>query len=191
LTALEEQLATLEELGLVLGEGVTVHDLTAIVPRGALEAEPYRGVIEVMGYDMEREPFTPLCDRLWMCDYECIEGPGSYREILERLERLTACGMAMQDIQDHVDFDAGEAFVQFTSRGTRFQWDVKFDGDWIDPLLLAAYAVRLRESGSLLQLYSNHTDYGQVALLGAFTPDDKARFDELTSIEMPLMEEQI
>jgi hypothetical protein len=188
---LEEQLKTFGAIGLSLNADVTEDDLFSITPKSELEARPYAALAEAMASDLEREPFTPLCERLWMLDYECIEGPGSYREILERLERLTAYGLAMERIEDHVDLDAGEAWVQFTSRGTRYQWDVKFDGDWVDPLLLAAYAVRLREGGSVLELYSNHTDYGQVAMLGAFLPDDKRRFDALTSIEMPLMEEQV
>lgn len=188
---LEEQLRALADAGLVLNGGVTADDLTLFEPRAALEAQPFKGVIEAMGHDLEHAPFTPMCNRLWMCDYECIEDAGSYRQILLRLELMTGGGMAMERITDHIDHDAGEAWVQFSSRGTRYQWDAKFDGDWLDPYMLAAYAVRLRESGSKLEIYSNHTDYGQVALLGAFTREEKRRFDALSKVELILMEEQV
>ena len=188
---LEEQIKALAGAGLVLNQGVTADDLTGFESRSALEAEPFKGLIEALGSDLERAPFTPICDRLWMCDYECIEDDGSYRQIFVRLERMTGGGMAMERITDHVDLEAGEAWVQFSSRGKRYQWDAKVDDDWLDPYMLAAYAVRLRESGSKLEIYSNHTDYGQVALLGAFTRAEKRRFDELSKVQLIRIEEQV
>ncbi len=41
-----------------------------------------------------------------------------------------------------------------------------------------------------LLIYSNHTDYGQIAFFAAFTPEQKARFDEICKIKLILIEEQ-
>ena len=93
-------------IGLSLNTDATEEDLFAVTPKDSLEARPYTALAQAMAHDVQREPFTPLCDRLWFCDYECIEGPGSYRLVLERLERLTAHGMLMEGIEDHVDPEA-------------------------------------------------------------------------------------
>ena len=83
---LEQQLSVLGDIGLELNAGITDADLTAFQARAVLESKPYHGLVEVMGIELEREPFSPICDRLWMCDYERVEDHGAYREVILRLQ---------------------------------------------------------------------------------------------------------
>lgn len=182
--ALETQLEELTQCGLTLAPEAREEDLTMFETRDALEREPYRGLIEAMGFDLEREPFTPICDRLWMCDYERIEDHGAYVEILERLETMTGGALGVTRPTDHVDLDEEVAWLEFELGGQRIHWDFEFDDDWMDPKILIEYDELLAQRGSALRLYSNHRDYGQVAFIGAFRPDEKQQFDRRSKIRL-------
>jgi len=84
--SIEEQLDTLRGWGQLINDRATVEDLFIFESREKLEKQPYKGIIEALGYEIERSPFTPVCMKLWMCDYERIEDHGAYTEIIERLE---------------------------------------------------------------------------------------------------------
>lgn len=181
---IEAQLASLAKAGLILNAGVVEADLTAFHSRVDLERNPFVGLVEALGNDLEREPFTPVCDHLWMCDFERIEDHGAYRDVLLRLERMTGRALSLSGIADHVDVDAGEAWVEFEFRGDHVRWDLRVDNDWLDPQVLTNYDSLLKTSGSAIRLYLNQDDYGQVAFLGAFSPEEKAAFDKLTRIKL-------
>lgn len=183
-----DQLAALARAGISVNTGVVESDFEMFATRVELEATPYKELVEVLGQTIEREPFTPLCDRLWMCDFERVEDHGAYREIFERLERMTGGALKASGITDHVDVEEGEAWLEFDVAGEREHWDFRVEDDWMDPELIARYAALLAKSGSRLQLYSNERDYGQVAFFGAFTPAEKSAFDALTSIKLTLVE---
>jgi len=187
---IEQQVAILAEIGVTVNDGVAVDDLTAFEDRDELELQPYAGLVEALGYEIERKPFTPKCNRLWMCDYERIEDHGDYKAVLERLELMTYCALGLRDIKDYVDIEDDEAWVEFTYRGATIHWDAEVDNDWLDPFIIVKYDALLKESRSLFRIYSNHTDYGQIAFFAAFTPEQKARFDEICKIKLILIEEQ-
>lgn len=187
----EAQLAALAQAGIVVNAGVVEADLTTFQSRADLERTPYVGLVEVLGIALEREPFTPICDRLWMCDFECIEDHGSYAAVVERLELMTGGALHLANIEDHVDLEAGEAWVAFDVGGERTRWDLRVDDDWLDPQVLAKYDELLEASGSAIRLSMNQDDYGQVAFLGAFRPEEKSIFDALTTIELAPLAEQL
>jgi hypothetical protein len=187
---IEQQVAILAEIGVTVNDGVAVDDLTAFGDRDELELQPYAGLVEALGYEIERKPFTPKCNRLWMCDYERIEDHGDYKAVLERLELMTDCALGLRDIKDYVDIEDDEAWVEFTYRGATIRWGAEVDNDWLDPFIIVKYDALLKDSRSLFRIYSNHTDYGQIAFFAAFTPEQKARFDEICKIKLILIEEQ-
>jgi hypothetical protein len=188
---IEQQVAILAEIGVTVNEGLAIDDLIAFEDRDEFELQPYVGLVEALGCEIEREPFTPKCNRLWMCDYERIEDHGDYQAVIERLEIMTDCALGLQDIKDYVDvIEDDEAWVEFTYRGRTIHWDAEVDNDWLDPFIIVKYDALLKESRSLFRIYSNHTDYGQVAFFAAFTPEQKARFDEICKIKLILIEEQ-
>lgn len=188
--ALEKQIEALADLGLELNPGVTEADLTAFRERAALEAKPFVGLVEVMGIDLEREPYSPICDRLWMCDFERIEDHGAYRDVVLRLEAMTGGQLGLTEVKDYVDVEEGTAWVEFDHGGQRVRWDLVVEDDWLDPDVLVRYDRLLGEAGSARRIYSNPSDYGQVAFLEALTAAEKAELDRLTRIELAPIEEQ-
>lgn len=182
--SLEHQLERLAELGLVLNSGVDEAQLTTFEDRKSLEATPYKGLVEVMGMELEEEPYTPICNPLWMCDYERIEDHGAYVEVLQRLELLTAGALGADDVRDFVDVEEGVAWLEFDCDGERVRWELLVDDDWLDPTIFVRYDDLLAAKGAAVRIYSNHTDYGQVAFIAAFTSDQKKDFDELTRVKL-------
>jgi len=110
---IEQQLASLSRAGLVLNAGVSESDLTTIHPRAELERKPFVGLVEVLGIEIEREPFTPICDRLWLCDFERIEDDGAYVDVVARLERMTGRVLGLVGVVDLADVRSAKAWVEF------------------------------------------------------------------------------
>lgn len=181
---IEQQLAELAKIGITVHPGITIADLESFETRDEMETEPYAGLVESLGYDIERRPFTPKCDRLWMCDYERIVSDGDYVQIIERLERMTGRALGLADIRDRVDLEANVAWVEFVHRGQRMRWDAKVEDDWMDPRIVANYDELLGSAGAPVRIYSNYTDYGQVEFFAAFTAAEKQRFDRLCKIRL-------
>lgn len=181
---LESQLEHLAELGLILNPGVDEEQLTTFEDRESLESKPYKRLVEVMGIELEEEPYTPLCNQLWMCDYERVEDHGAYVEVLQRLELMTSGAVKIENARDHVDIEEDRAWIEFDYQGQRIHWDFEVDNDWLDPSILVKYDELLKSSGSPIRIYSNHGDYGQVAFLGALQMQQKKKFDKLTRVKL-------
>jgi len=60
----------------------------------------------------------------------------------------------------------------------------------MDPRLLVTYDDLLAARAPQIHLCANHKDYGQAALVGAFTVQQKRAFDRLTSVEMRALAEE-
>ena len=185
---LEDQLARFAELGITQNADTLESDLFAFHTKDELEKKPFKLLAEALGMDIEREPWTPISDRLWMCDFERIEGPGSYQSVIARLERMTHGVLGLTNIKDHVvQFEEDledEAWVEFEHRGEAVRWELKVEDDWLDPAILQKYDALLEQSADNHRLFANFSDYGQVAFLAAFTPSQHKRFRKLTGIKM-------
>ena len=181
---LEDQLAHLAEIGITQNPGTLEKDLFMLGTKEELERNPYKTLAEVLGMEIEREPWTPISDRLWMCDFERIEDHGAYKDVVLRLESMTESALSLSGVRDYVDIEEGTAWVEFRHGDRTVRWDLKVDNDWLDPQVLVQYDDLLEGSGAGVRLYANFSDYGQVAFLAAFTPDQLKRFTKLTSIEM-------
>lgn len=187
---MEQQLAVLADIGITFSDGVTVNNLIAFKDRDELESQPYFGIIEVLGYEIEREPFTPKCNQLWMCDCERIVDDGDYKAVIERLELMTHQALGLTEIKDYVDLEDEKAWVEFVFHGKTIRWDAQVDNDWLDSSIIVKYDALLKESGSLVRIYSNYKDYGQVAFFAAFTSEQKVKFDKVCKIKLILIERQ-
>lgn len=186
----DAQLKAFAELGIELADGVTNEDLAGLIDPEDLASEPYRTVAVAISHGLERPPWTAIADRIWMCDYECIEGPGSYADIVERLEAMTGGALGLANIDDRVtseDVDGkDEAWVGFDYGTIKVKWEFEVDDDWLDPTVIVKYDELLRDSRSDVRIHvvSPQTEFGQAALFGAFTAPQAKRFTELTGIEM-------
>ena len=181
------QLEHLERMGIVVNEGVSEADIVSADGRAALEARPYDRLIRALAHEIEREPFTPKADRLWMCDPELIAAPGDYTEVLRRLERLTGGALGLTQITDDVNLDAGIAWVQFQHGGRVVRWHMRVEDDWLDPVVLARYQRLLIDARASVRLYADDEGASQSMMLAAFTPEQKALFDEMSRIRLELV----
>ena len=185
---LEEQLAALAELGVRMSDGAEEEDLFAFESREELEAEPFGRLAEALARSLERPPWTPIADRLWLCDLECIEDDGAYVEVVERLERMTEHALGLDQVEDRVSLDepdGGVAWVQFAHRGETVRWELEVADDWCDPGIFVCYDRLLRDSGSALRLHvADGRDHGQSVFLAAFDARDAKRFSKLAGIRL-------
>ena len=188
--SLYAQQEALKACGVTVNAGVTESDLVAFESKADMEKKPYAGLVEVLGIELEREPYTPISNSLWMCDYERVEDHGAYKEIIERLELMTGSALKLSNIEDYVDVEEGKAWVEFDFNGERFHWDAQVDNDWMDPYIIVKYNQLLKSSSSDYRIYSNHSDYGQVAFFAAFTVEQYKCFRKLSKIKLELIETQ-
>jgi hypothetical protein len=167
---LEEQLSRLAELGLPLAAGRTVDDLLYSWPRESYEHRPLDLVLFVLGSAVEAEPWGRwFCDRAWNFDTECVHGQGAYVSIARQLCRIAGRPDALVDLRDHVDVDAGEAWIDYSVGGQRRHWRIEVRDDWADMIVVSYLMDDLEHDGQ--RFYARHN--GQVMTL-FFLDDDAA-----------------
>lgn len=175
---LEEQLATLDELGLKLNEGVTIDDLLHSWDLEEYEKQPYDLVLFALGSEVERAPWgRPVCDRVWNLDAECIEGPGDYVTIVENLCRVAAAPNLITDIEDSVDLEAETAWLKYTVDGQQRNYEIPVDNDQADPNTVAAIMSDIARDGK--HFYSK--DNGQSSIWFYLDPGTATKLNELTN----------
>ena len=76
---------------------------------------------------------------MWHFDSECIEDRGAYVRIAERIRDLTGGRLALSNLRDHVDLEAGTAWLAFSSGGQDYRWDLRVDDDWVDPAVFEKF----------------------------------------------------
>ncbi|MFO7715087.1 hypothetical protein [Desulfosarcina sp.] len=72
-------------------------------------------------------------DDVWYVDTECITRPGDYIGIAERVADMSGGRLALSDLEDHVDVEAGTAWLAFKVGDRHYKWDLKVNDDWVDP----------------------------------------------------------
>lgn len=182
--SLEQQLIEVGHFGVKLNTGVTVDDLFIFQPREVHEAAPYKELFPVLGCDIERAPYTPICNQFWMCDYERIEDHGSYTEVIIRLQRMTSSALPITNLSDYVDVEGGIAWVEFNLAESRIHWDAQVDNDWLDPHIIVKFDELLRTYNTQLRIFSNHADFGQSALFCCFTTTDFEQIKKLVPFSL-------
>lgn len=145
---LEQQLATLSELGLKLNDGITVDDLLYSWDREEYENESFDTILFMLGSEVEREPWgRNVCDHAWNFDVECIEGDGSYVTIVQNLCRVAGAPDLITDLDDSVDIENGTAWLKYTIDGKQRHYTVAVDNDWADPATVGAVMEDIERDG--------------------------------------------
>jgi xanthosine utilization system XapX-like protein len=159
---LETQLAKLAELGLVLNAGIEIEDLLYSLDRSEPEAEPFLPLIGLLGIEVERAPWgRRICDRVWNFDTECIYATGDYVKIAQKLGLLTGTPDYLTELVDSVDFEANNAWLEYTIESRRQRWSIELNDDWADMMALSYVMENLQRDGK--QFYS--IDNGQAMIL--------------------------
>lgn len=99
-------------------------------------SEPIEAMYIFLGAKTQQKPYRNISDNCWLMDMEAIEGVGSYKRILENIERISKGDLRFRDIRDYCnDNDDGKAWVNFTFEGNEFSWQLAVNDDWADPQL--------------------------------------------------------
>jgi len=127
-----EQLAT---LGIRRCAGISDDDLLLSLGGTLDSPADWVGLLCTLGGEVERGEFQRISDDIWHVDAECIEDNGDYVRLVERFAILTKGLLPLKNIRDHVDIEAGEAWVEFDLDGKTIHWDLPVDNDWMAPEL--------------------------------------------------------
>ena len=179
----DKQLETFTNLGFRLNPGISVTDVDRWGGKKEFDDPPYMMLYITLGQTIEREPWTPLTDRVWDFDVEAIEDHGAYVEIMKNLERISRDELKFGDLKDYVDVEKGKAWVSFSVKGVKYHWDLKVNDDWVDEELfskLVALTQQLKTKGK----YTYFNTGGQDALIGYETPESKDAIVKATGLKI-------
>jgi hypothetical protein len=182
---IEEKLAALAGCGLRLKDQFGVTDLADSWGREALDEPGWDLALVCLGMTQEEPPWTPHCDNLWHFDTECIEGEGSYVGIAKRMAEMAQGSLPLSDIQDHVDFDAAEAWLRFKCQGKSIRIDCEVQDDWVDPSLFGHF-VELLAKCDQAKLFIYYDLGGQGCIIGCVTRAEYAQLQRLIPAVEPL-----
>jgi hypothetical protein len=185
--SLEEQLEHLAKCGIHLEPEFTVETLLESFEREKYEERPYIGAVIRLGGELEREPFTPLSNNLFHLDTGCVEGPGDYVRVANRMRDLAQGELPIKNLRDHVDVENGDARLEFELGGETVQWRARVDNDWIDPEILSNFCALLasRNAG---RRYTYLDLKGQDCIIGCATEEELRRLRKLTGMNFTWLE---
>lgn len=129
---LERQLEEFAKCGIRLRSGFTVEDLPKHWTRHYLETHPYVDLLYAPGGYHDDAPHRDLSDDVWMFDTEFIVETGDYARIAEGYRDLAKGDLPIEDIEDHVDIAAGEAWLSFGLDGESYKWEATVEDDCAD-----------------------------------------------------------
>ena len=174
---LEQQLETLEQLGLPLNDGVTVDDLLCSWDREEYESQPYDTLLFMLGSEVERKPWGQnACDSAWNFDVECIEGTGAYVTIVKNFCRVAGVPDLMSNLEDFVDFENELAWLNYTIDGQKRHFDIPVDNDWADPETVSAVIRDIERNGK--RFYAK--DNGQASIWFYLDKETATKLNALT-----------
>ncbi len=177
---LEDQLRILGECGISVRRGITVDDFLVSWSREEYERDPFKLALFMLGSEVGTEPWGRLfSEDIWHLDTECIVDHGDYVKIGERMRELAKGDLPMINIRDHVDLEAGQAWLEFEIDGQVLHWDAEVQDDWVDTRILSRFAELLFERYAERRFTYLDLD-GQDCLLGSSTPDQLAAIRKQT-----------
>ena len=170
-TTLEAKLEELKACGLQLAPPFTIDELLKSWDRSEYEKEGFDLVLFGLGMTEEQEPWRYHSVNLWHFDTECIEDNGDYKNIAERFAEMTQGSLRLEDVKDHVDIEAGEAWLSFRFKGKQIKLDWKVRDDWVDETIFHKFAELLKEADPS-KMYIYYDLEGQDCIVGCVTKKD-------------------
>jgi hypothetical protein len=177
------QWETFQRLGFELNPGIDKSVINELQKNVSSEREPYVDLYVDLGTTIQKEPWTPLTNRVWNFDVEAIEDHGAYVEIMKNLERISRGEIRFENLKDFVDIESEKAWVSFTVRGKSYRWDLKVEDDWADPGLFTKL-VKLTEELNTRGRYTYFFTGGQDALIGYETPEGRDAIVKATGLKI-------
>lgn len=179
----DQQWVTFRDLGFELNPDVDKNVLERVRAYKTLEEKPYFDLYIELGRTIEKEPWTPLTDRVWNFDIEAIEDHGAYVDIIKNLGRISRGEIKFENVKDYVDVEERVAWVSFTLRGKAYKWNLKVEDDWADPELFTRVSqlpVTLKTKGR----YTYFNTGGQDMVIGYETPESRDAIIKATRLKI-------
>lgn len=176
-TSLENKLDALKGCGLQLASPFTKDDLLKSGRREDYEKDGFDRVLVGLGMTEEQEPWRNHSVNVWHFDTEAIEDHGDYKKIAERMIEMSQGSLSLENIEDHVDIEKGQAWLSFTFKGRPFKIDCAVKDDWVDPAIFTRFVELLNQSDPS-KIYIYYDLGGQDCIIGCVTKND---FDCLKS----------
>ncbi len=179
----EEQLKTFERLGFVLNPTIKVDDIDRWGGKSEFDTPPFMTMYITLGQTIEREPWTPLTDRVWHFDMEAIEDHGAYVDIMKNLERITRGELKFSNLKDYVDVENKKAWVSFSVRNKAYKWNLEVVDDWADPQLFS----KVVELTKILKTKGRFTYFdtgGQDSVIGFETLESREAIVKATGLKI-------
>jgi hypothetical protein len=175
---LEQQIATLAELGLHLNDGITIDDLLYSLPREEYEQRLFTTLLFTYGVEVERQPWGRFfSSQVWNFDTECIYGTGSYVKIVQSLCRTSGQSEQLTEIADFVDLELNTSWLEYTVDGQKRHWSVEVNDDWADTLTLSYVMDDLERDDQRFYFIDN----GQAMLLFYLNASTATTLNQMTN----------
>ncbi len=179
--SLEEQISILAESGILLNDGVSIEDFLISYDRESYEKTPYELALHMYGFEIEQEPWGRyLSDSAWNFDTECIEGSGSYAEVMSNIVRITQRSDILSDVSDDFDFEKPTATVRYILNSNKKERVVKIDSDWVDPNFVDYFLAEVSDTISDGRKFWS-IDNGQALILFFLTDANANNLNKLSN----------
>lgn len=179
----EVQLETFQKLGFTLTPGIDFSVVDGLRKDKTIEDRPYAILYMELGRTIQKEPWTPLTNRVWDFDVEAVEDQGAYVEIIKNLERITRGEIKFVSVKDHVDIENENAWVSFSVRGKNYKWNLAVEDDYADPELFARIS-QLTQTLNTKGRFTYFNTGGQNAVIGYETPESKEAIIKATGLKI-------
>jgi len=189
LIPIEEQLANLSRVGIMLKEKVELGDILDF-NISDYERSPYIHLLMSMGAERDSLDFIsdlyPTND-VWCFDRECIEDHGDYVRALKRIAVMIEPIVRLTDIQDFVDIEAGEVWIAFKANGTSYHHPLAAEDDWLSLEIFTILSELLAASGSSKRFF--FSDIGNEVLIVLIERNQLKQLNEFINIFIPFTQE--
>lgn len=174
-------MAALAQCGIRLRPEFSTSTLLEFFDREKYETNPYYGVVITMGGESRHEPHAPLSDNVWHLDAECIEVPGDYAYIAERMRDLAQGELPIENIRDRVDRENGDAWVEFELNGETIHWGARVHEKWVDPAMISNFCDLLAKQHGVRR-YTFFDLKGPSSLIGCATEEELRKLRKETGL---------
>ena len=147
--AIEKQLSVLAECGISLSDGISVEDdLLAEWSREHFESEPYSALLCTLGSSTAEEQPRLFTNNVWHFDTECIYDGSDYVRLVKRVAALAGDDLPIVSIEAEVNAEEGYSRVAFSIDGEDVNWELGWNGDWVDGAIFVRMAKLLNSRNS-------------------------------------------
>ncbi|AIQ14299.1 hypothetical protein [Paenibacillus durus] len=131
---LEDQINTLNELGISLETNISIDYLFEHFDREEYEQDPYYTLLIVMGgeFGNEKDELVIVSNDVWHFDMECVEDEDIYAELANKMIILAKGKLPLQNIKSMVDHDHEVAWFSFELYNKEYNWELQYNYDWFD-----------------------------------------------------------